>query len=149
MIPALRRATPADAPAVAALFLASRRAAMPWLPVLHGDAETVAFFAHVVPARAEVWLAEDPAGALLGFIAFGRGELEHLYVAPHARGGGVGGALLAHAQARGEPLELWVFRRNEAARAFYARHGFRAVGETDGHGNEEREPDVRMRWEVG
>jgi GNAT superfamily N-acetyltransferase len=145
--PALRRATPADAPAIAALFLASRRAAMPWLPELHTLGETIHFFREVVPARRELWLAEAPAGALLGFIAFGGGELEHLYVAPAARGDGTGGALLALALARREPLELWVFRRNEAAQTFYARRGFVAVGETDGTGNEEREPDVRMRWE--
>jgi hypothetical protein len=37
-IAGLRRAQPADAAAIAALHLAARRAAMPWLPDLHGDA---------------------------------------------------------------------------------------------------------------
>ncbi|MFT3915389.1 MAG: GNAT family N-acetyltransferase [Anaeromyxobacteraceae bacterium] len=145
--PRLRRFDPRDAPAVASLFEASRAAAMPWLVAVHGHDETVAFFAHVVPVRREVWLAEDAAGALLGFIAFGGGEVEHLYVAPAARGAGVGSALLALATARGEPLELWTFERNATARAFYAARGFREVERTDGSGNEEREPDVRMRWE--
>ncbi|MFO0584525.1 MAG: GNAT family N-acetyltransferase [Anaeromyxobacter sp.] len=147
MTPALRRGGPADAPAIAALFEASRAAAMPWLAVVHGHDETVAFFEHVVPARREVWLAGDAAGALLGFIAFGGGEVEHLYVAPTARGAGVGSALLALATARGAPLELWTFQRNAAARAFYAARGFREVERTDGNRNEEREPDVRLRWE--
>jgi hypothetical protein len=43
-------------------------------------------------------------------------------------------------------LELWVFQRNDAAREFYARHGFIELRRTDGSGNEEREPDVRLAW---
>jgi len=143
----LRRADPADAPAIADLFLASRSAAMPWLPVLHGREATVAFFLDVVPARAEVWLETTAGGKLFGFIAFGGGEVEHLYVAPDRRRQGTGSRLLTLAQSRGEPLELWVFRRNAPAQAFYLRHGFRPVRETDGADNEEREPDVRYRWE--
>lgn len=142
----LRRAGPADAPAIADLFLAARRVAMPWLPVLHGREETVVFFRDVVSARAEVWV-EVAAGELVGFIAFGGGEVEHLYVAPDRRRRGTGARLLQLAQARGKPLELWVFRRNGPARAFYLRHGFRPVRETDGASNEEREPDVRLRWD--
>jgi len=46
-------------------------------------------------------------------------------------------------------LELWVFQRNERARAFYRRHGFVLVEETDGAGNEERTPDARYAWARG
>lgn len=38
------------------------------------------------------------------------------------------------------------FARNEAALDFYARHGFEVAERTAGSANEEREPDVRMRW---
>lgn len=120
---------------------------MPWLPVLHEREEAVAFFRDVVLARVEVWIEVAAGGELVGFIAFGGGEVEHLYVAPGRQKQGTGSRLLALAQAQGEPLELWVFRRNEPARAFYRRHGFRPVRETDGMDNEEREPDVRYRWE--
>jgi putative acetyltransferase len=120
---------------------------MPWLPVLHDLTETVAFFRDVVPARAELWVEVAAGGALRGFIAFAPGTVEHLYVAPAHQRCGTGSRLLRLAQSRGEPLELWAFRRNDAARAFYLRHGFRALRETDGTGNEEREPDVRYRWE--
>jgi putative acetyltransferase len=44
-----------------------------------------------------------------------------------------------------EELQLWTFARNEAARAFYAKRGFREIGQTDGD-NEEKEPDVLLRW---
>jgi GNAT superfamily N-acetyltransferase len=99
----LRRATLADAAVIADLFLASRRAAMPWLPVLHGREATVTFFRDVVPARAEVWIEIAAGGELAGFIAFGGGEIEHLYVAPDLQRQGTGSRLLRLAQARGEP----------------------------------------------
>ncbi|MGC4001238.1 MAG: GNAT family N-acetyltransferase [Anaeromyxobacter sp.] len=142
----VRRAQPDDAPAIAALFTASRRAAMPGLPELHTPADTEWFFREVVPALREVWVLED-GGPVIGFIAFGGGEIEHLYVAPGAQGRGAGARLLGLAMASGAPLELWTFARNAAARAFYEHHGFAAVEETDGAGNEEREPDVRYRWD--
>jgi len=43
-------------------------------------------------------------------------------------------------------LQLWAFRRNESAIAFYLRKGFAPVRETDGSDNEEREPDVLLAW---
>jgi hypothetical protein len=42
-----------------------------------------------------------------------------------------------------------VFQRNMPARAFYEARGLRVVEATDGAANEEREPDVRYRWEPG
>jgi hypothetical protein len=41
---------------------------------------------------------------------------------------------------------LWTFQRNALARRFYEKEGFVAVRETDGSGNEEREPDVLYLW---
>jgi GNAT superfamily N-acetyltransferase len=75
--------------------------------------------------------------------------VEHLYVRPDAQRAGIGSALLEEAK-RGRPngLRLWVFQRNHAARAFYARHGFVEVRSTDGADNEEREPDVLLEWHL-
>jgi ribosomal protein S18 acetylase RimI-like enzyme len=39
-----------------------------------------------------------------------------------------------------------VFQRNEGARRFYERRGFRLVGQRDGSENEEREPDAVYEW---
>ncbi|CAM5250119.1 hypothetical protein SMICM304S_04620 [Streptomyces microflavus] len=50
--------------------------------------------------------------------------------------------------ARG-PLNLYVFQRNTAARAFYERHGFTAVAFDDGGRNRENEPDVLYHWAPG
>jgi ribosomal protein S18 acetylase RimI-like enzyme len=134
-----------DAAQVAALFAASREAAMPWLPVLHGAAEDRAFFAGVL-AEQEVHVVRR-GDEVLGFIAIDGGEVDHLYVRPDVQRRGLGSMLLAIAKARRpDGLELWAFQRNAAARGFYARHGFEEVRRTDGSGNEEREPDVRLAW---
>jgi ribosomal protein S18 acetylase RimI-like enzyme len=58
--------------------------------------------------------------------------------------------LLEHAKAESpEGLYLWVFQKNEGARRFYERHGFRLAELTDGAGNMEREPDARYEWTSG
>jgi ribosomal protein S18 acetylase RimI-like enzyme len=139
-------ARPDDVAAIAALFTASRRAAMPWLPEWHDAAEDRWFFEHRVLPECEVLVARD-GGEVLGFLALRGGDVDHLYVHPAAQRRGHGTALLVAAQARRPAgLELWAFQRNTPALAFYARHGFTELARTDGSGNEEREPDVRLGW---
>jgi GNAT superfamily N-acetyltransferase len=134
-----------DGDAIAEVFLASRRVAMPWLPELHTDEETRAFFAGVI-AACEV-LVVRRSGRVLGFLALRGDEVEHLYVHPTAQRRGVGTALLEAAKARRPGgLELWAFQRNTPALAFYTRRGFVERRRTDGSANEEREPDVRLAW---
>jgi len=63
----------------------------------------------------------------------GRGHVFSLYVAPTASGRGIGTCLLAHAledleRNRLDPVTLWVFAKNTAARRFYAAFGFLADG---------------------
>jgi hypothetical protein len=58
-----------------------------------------------------------------------------------------GRPLLEHVKRlRPERLELWVFQKNEGARRFYERHGFRLVRTTNGAGNVEQEPDALYEW---
>ena len=70
--------------------------------------------------------------------------IDQLYVDPAHGRRGFGTALLgeALALAGGRAVRLYSFQANVAARAFYERHGFRAVAFGDGSGNEERCPDV-------
>ncbi|QNM99022.1 GNAT family N-acetyltransferase [Chitinimonas koreensis] len=117
---------------------------MPWLPVLHGLDDTAAFFAGLAASH-QFRLARDAAGVLLGFVAFDAGWIDHLYLAPAARGQGIGAALLDCALADGRPRQLWCFAGNGPARRFYERQGFAAVEWTDGRGNEEGCADVRYR----
>ena len=142
----VRAAETADVHDVIEVFHASRAAAMPWLPLLHTPEEDLAFFSAQLAGGA-AWVAHVD-GALVGFAICSSGWLDHLYVRPDVRGEGVGSILLARAKDdQPSGLHLWVFTRNSPAREFYSRRGFVEVLQTDGSGNEEREPDVQMRWE--
>jgi ribosomal protein S18 acetylase RimI-like enzyme len=141
---AVRRAVPADAPAVAETFTAAF-AGLTYLPKLHTADEDRAYFGRVV-AEHEVWVAEQD-GRIVGFAALSDEVLEHIYVHPDLQGRGIGSALLDVAKDRRPGgFGLWVFQQNTGARRFYERHGLRLVRETDGSGNDERTPDAMYEW---
>ena len=144
-----RRAEVGDGAAVAAVFGAAR-SEMAYLPALHTPDEDRAFFTDRVVGSGshDVKVAEVSGGAeMVGFCAAHAGWIEHLYVTPAWQGGGIGSALLARAMSENPGgLSLWVFEQNERAAALYARAGFEVVERTDGLGNEEQVPDLRMQW---
>jgi GNAT superfamily N-acetyltransferase len=112
----------------------------------HTDDEVRGWMASHVVRQLETWVAEVD-DQVVGLLALSPGWLEHLYLLPDWRGQGLGDRLVELAKER-QPggLELWTFQVNGPARRFYERHGFVAVEQTDGQGNEEREPDIRYRW---
>jgi len=141
----VRRATVADAAAVAELFLASFQATYDF-PLAHTDDEVRGWIRERLIPDHEVWVATDD-GRPVAMLALAPGWVEQLYVSPDRLGQGIGGRLLTLAKSRQpELLQLWTFQVNERARAFYEHHGFVAVEETDGSGNQERQPDVRYAW---
>lgn len=145
----IRHANDKDADAITQVFLASRAAAMPYLPRLYDDEQTRAFITHVVLPQCKTWVVESPeTGEILGFAALEGAMLEHLYLRPDARRQGIGTQLLEQVRkASPTGLTLRVFTRNTDARAFYERHGFRQVDENDGSRNEENEPDMTYVWQ--
>lgn len=117
-----------------------------WMPRLHPRDAIERHVREVVFAMRRAWVAQVD-GETVGFLALDiEGSITALYVAAHARGRGVGRALLDRAKAEERALTLHVFAPNEGARRFYAREGFGEVGGTDGD-NEEGVPDVTMAWE--
>ena len=103
------------------------------------DGELLGFTA-VCPARP---IAAPPENAI---------EITHLYVAPGARGKGVGAKLLRHALAAASdssPVLLWVLEENHNARRFYEHFGFNRDGavHSDPHflGNDAREVRYQRR----
>ena len=85
--------------------------------------------------------------AVVGMMGLTPGWIDHLYVAPDHMGEGIGGRLLDLAKVRSDGrLELWTFQVNARARRFYEKNDFVEAEQTDGSGNEEREPDVRLAW---
>lgn len=82
-------------------------------------------------AETYVWREQE---RVLGFIALLDDCVEALFVAPQAQGRGIGSRLMDFALARRGQLRVVVYKANEAARAFYAKAGFRPLCErTDNH----------------
>jgi chorismate mutase/GNAT superfamily N-acetyltransferase len=143
----LRRAEPSESDVLADLHTGAREAAVPAMPAtVHTPEETRAWMRGRVGAGHEVWVAER-SGAVVGYAALSATWLEDLYVAPGLTGQGIGSALLELAKSlRPGGFALWVFASNSGARRFYLRHGLLELEKTDGSGNEEGAPDVRMAW---
>ncbi|MER5306545.1 GNAT family N-acetyltransferase [Streptomyces sp. NPDC002773] len=142
----VRRAVDSDAGAVADVWLRSYTAALPDVRRAHTDEEVRSWFRYVVVPGLETWVAtvEDSVVAMM---VLDEEELDQLYIDPPWRGHGIGDRLVELAkQRRAAGLSLWTFQANAPARRFYERHGFTATEHTDGHRNEEREPDVRYEW---
>ena len=137
-----------DLPDMDAAALVRRTAfehALPWLAGLHTAEEDRWFFRERLFKTDELWGAFDDV-ELIGIIAFRAEWINQLYVLPGAQRRGIGTGLLQVAQRRFPRLHLWTFQRNAPARRFYEKHGFVLVEETDGAGNEEKEPDALYIW---
>ncbi|MCX6397803.1 MAG: GNAT family N-acetyltransferase [Propionibacteriales bacterium] len=151
----LRPAHRADLAEIAELFIATRRDAVPAMPLpVEGDDEIRDWFAgHQLGTGAgakEIWVAETGStsdGEILGFSVTDDAWLDSIYVGPQHQGRGIGSALLAVVQAQiPTGFALWVFASNTAARGFYHRHGLIELEHTDGSANPEGAPEVRMAW---
>ncbi len=143
----IRRGTREDLPAVAELYLVVRKAAEPLMPPLaHDDADVRAWVGDWDLHLREVWLAFS-GDRLVGFVNLTPHWLNSLYVDPSAQRHGVGSALLDLVKSRLDGgFALWVFDSNTSARDFYLKHGLVELERTDGWGNEERSPDIKMAW---
>ncbi len=147
--PIIRRARPADAEAVARIYVESWRDTYPLvLPARLLSNMTVGGQsarwrnAIAIAAREAVYVAEDDKGRLLGMTSMGRArdsglgydsEIYTLYVDPAVTGRGIGRALLAGAfsalSERGHTrCVIWAHAGNPA-RFFYERMGGRLVAE--------------------
>ena len=142
----VRRAEQADHRTATEVLLRSRYASVPAIPPLvHSDEEFKAHFVGTVMPSAEVWVAEVD-DAVSGVLVLNGNWIEQLYVDPDWTNQGLGTALMERAKVeRPEAIDLWTFKSNRGAQRFYERHGFRAVGGTNGD-NEEGEADIHYRW---
>jgi len=142
----IREAHVGDSPAVAELYLRSRRHALPGIRGPHSDDAVRGWVAADLLPRDGTWVAEV-AGIPVGFITMEAGWVEQFYLDPPWTGRGIGTLLLDQVKALSPGgLQLWTFQANERARAFYLRHGFAEVERTDGARNEEGAPDARLVW---
>ena len=146
---ALRRATPADAPALGRIFHVSRTVSLPFLPVIHPQEEMEEYFrTNVALDDVVAWVAEAHR-AVVAFCVREERQVHHLYVLPELHGQGAGSALLDKAKEESpEGLRLYTHQANQRARAFYEARGFVNLEFNDA-GGEEQLPDVLMEWRPG
>ncbi|AMC33840.1 GNAT family N-acetyltransferase [Janthinobacterium sp. B9-8] len=135
-----------DSKAIAALYLASRKACLPYAPLAHRDEAICSWVAEVL-IKTDHIIAASKEGVIYGFIATASDEdkqwINHPYIHPKHTGLGIGSALLEYALAQmPHPVYLYTFQANAGARRFYERYGFLALEFSDGSNNEESCPDV-------
>ena len=135
----LRPARLDDAVAIAAIHRAAN-----FLP-LRNTAEENLRSARELIRDNQSWVAEAN-GEIVGYIAFNDEWVRHVFVRPDCQGRGYGTTLLAHVLADQRERQLWTYEGNARARTFYENGGWVLVELTDGHGNEENEPEVRYVW---
>lgn len=115
-----------------------------WMPRIHTYDEDRGFGRFLLE-NTDVTVAKA-TGEVIGFVAVQGDIVQALYVAHDARRQGVGKALLDAVRVGRDYISLWTFQANADARAFYGREGFAEVEHTDGTGNDEKLPDVRLVW---
>ena len=145
----VRLATVDDAEALADLYSDARRAAVPQMaPAMHTDEEHRGYYArHVFAGDGRHGLGGEADAGPLGHALCTPTFLDGLYVRADLKGQGIGSLLLDVVEAtHPEGFELWVFESNTGARRLYERRGLVEVERTDGSGNEEKSPDIRMAW---
>ncbi len=95
---------------------------------------------------AETWVLEDEE-QVVGFIALLDNEVGGIFVSPDRHGHGIGRALMDHARASRDHLELEVFEDNEIGRAFYDSYGFYNAGERRDEQTGLRVLRLRLDWQ--
>jgi GNAT superfamily N-acetyltransferase len=144
----VRLAVAEDGPAIAAVYTAARVHAVPQMPpALHTAEEDRGWYSRrITDDEVTAWVAEA-AGEILGFALCTPTFLDGIYIRPDLTGLGLGSLLLDVVEAtHPDGYELWVFETNTGARRLYERRGLVEVERTDGSGNEEKAPDIRMAW---
>ena len=137
--PQLRRGTPADAHACAAI-VSNWLFRTPWIDNGPDLEELTEMLERGIPMR-EFWVIGSPA---LGYLSLeeDRNHIHGLYVAEP--GYGYGKRLMDAAKEGRDYLQLWTHTPNAAAHRFYRREGFKTVEEKP----EGRDglPEFRMEW---
>lgn len=127
----IRPATVSDFDAIAEVWEASVRDTHQFLPVSEIEALRPVLREQYLPA-VDLQVAAGADGGIAGFVGTAAGKIEMLFIAPAARGSGIGSALMA----RTDAPEVDVNEQNTQALDFYRRRGFQVVGRSplDGQG---------------
>lgn len=123
----IRPSTPADSPALLALWQASVRATHDFLSEQDFQDITQLMSREYIPFT-RFAVAVGNCGVPIGFLGQTGHHVDSLFIHPDERGRGIGRALLHHARtAAGGPLTVDVNEQNTQALGFYLHAGFTTV----------------------
>jgi len=148
----LRKATLADATAIANVYLVSRKIFVAFAPLAHSDVSIYRWIREILIPANQVVVAEEE-GIIVGMMALSRKEgigwIDQLYLSLEAIGRKIGAKLVNKAKLiLGSPIRLHTFQENIEARRFYEKNGFKILEFSDGSKNEEHCPDVLYEWHL-
>jgi putative acetyltransferase len=131
----IRRGTPADVPRALEIWRSAVDATHGFLSPAD-RAEIDVMVAKQFLPNAELWLAQNDDGLVVGFLVMDGSAIDALFVDPLFHGRGFGTRLLDHALTLSPNATVDANEQATNALPFYLRHGFRIVGrsETDPHG---------------
>lgn len=134
-MPRVRPGTEADVPRALAIWRDAVDATHGFLSPAD-RAEIDAMVAEQFLPHAPLWLIEDDAGAVQGFLVMDGEMIDALFVDPAAHGRGFGTALLRHALSLAPAALVDASEQADNALPFYLARGFEAIGrsETDPQG---------------
>jgi putative acetyltransferase len=144
---ALRKSTPEDGPRVVEIWRLAVDATHDFLTPEDRAAidEQVQAF---LPA-ADLWLAVDAEGRVVGFMGLSDEHMDSLFIDPGRRGEGIGRTLVLHALTRLGRLTTDVNEQNAQAVGFYERLGFVRVGRSPVDSDGRPYPLIHLRLEAG
>jgi putative acetyltransferase len=149
-LPMYTLTTPAktDYPILLTIWEASVRATHHFLR--QGDIE---FFKKIIQEEkvfdlVELTVVQDQNGEILGFMGVAGESLEMIFLAPKARGRGIGKLLMQHALKDWKITKVDVNEQNEAALRFYECFGFEIVGRSALDGTGKPYPILHMQLSV-
>ena len=130
------------------VWFRSGKAAYDFLPMWKSltRAEATEIFRNEIRRTCDIWVAVKEA-AIVGYLAIRGSYIDRLYIDPKVQRTSCGTRLLNFAKGlSAEGLQLCTHQENLGARAFYEKHGFRAVrfGMSPAP---ECVPDVEYHWE--
>lgn len=144
----IRQGSPADVPRALEIWRAAVDATHGFLTP-EDRAEIDRMMAEQFLPHAELWLAEDGDGHVLGFLVMAGEEIDALFVDPAVHGQGYGTALVEHAITLSPHATVEASEQASNALPFYEARGFVRIGrsETDPQGRPY--PLIRLRYAGG
>ncbi|WP_248807026.1 GNAT family N-acetyltransferase [Pseudomonas sp. MWU13-2100] len=143
-LPVIQTPKPGDYPELAQLWEASVRATHDFLPDSYIKLLKNMLLTHYLDAVMLV-CTRDSRQRITGFAGVAAGKVEMLFIAPQARGTGLGKQLLRYAIEHLNADELDVNEQNTQAVGFYFKQGFEVIGRSEKDGMGQPYPLLHLR----